>query len=357
MEFLDQIVASLPKFLPFLIALAVVAVVLRLGNWFLLTRKKELGEEQRFPRRIAMLLLTGLGIVSVLLVLPIDPDNRGQLLAVLGLLLTAIIALSSTTFVANAMSGLMLRAVRSFRPGDFVQVEEQFGRVTERGLFHTEIQTQERDLVTLPNLYLVTNPIRVVRSSGTIVSATVSLGYDKPHDHIENLLTEAALAAKLQDPFVQIKHLGDFAITYRVNGFLADVKQLLTARSRLRASMLDALHGGGIEIVSPTFMSQRPLKEGTVTMPPVTRKRKKEAEKPDYIPEELIFDKAEAAEKSELLRRKRDEFLKDAAKLEGRLKEAGEEERSRLESRIELLKNRAEYIGKMLDSGGGEEGA
>ena len=59
--------------------------------------------------------------------------SRGQLLALLGLALTAVIALSSTTFVANAMAGLMLRSVKSFRPGDFIRVGEQSGRVTERG--------------------------------------------------------------------------------------------------------------------------------------------------------------------------------------------------------------------------------
>ena len=44
-----------------------------------------------------------------------------------------------------------------------------FGRVTERGLFHTEIQTEDRDLVTLPNLYLVTNPVKVVRTFLTVL--------------------------------------------------------------------------------------------------------------------------------------------------------------------------------------------
>ena len=71
--------------------------------------------------------------------------------------------------------------MRNFRPGDFVRVGERLGRVTERGLFHTEIQTEDRDLTTLPNLYLVTNPVTVVRASGTIVSTTVD-GTAKPRD-------------------------------------------------------------------------------------------------------------------------------------------------------------------------------
>ena len=44
--------------------------------------------------------------------------------------------LSSTTFIGNIMAGLMLRVVRSFRPGDFVHVGDYFGRVSEQSLFH-----------------------------------------------------------------------------------------------------------------------------------------------------------------------------------------------------------------------------
>lgn len=64
------------------------------------------------------------------------------------LLLSAAIALSPTTVLGNAMAGIMPRAVRSLRMGDFVRTGEHFGRVAERGLFHTEIQTEDRELTT-----------------------------------------------------------------------------------------------------------------------------------------------------------------------------------------------------------------
>jgi len=97
-----------------------------------------------------------------------------ELLAVVGLLFSATMALSSTTFLGNAMAGVMIRAVRNFRIGDFIRCDQHFGRVTERGLFHTEIQTEDRELTTLPNLYLVTHPVTTVRASGTVISATVA---------------------------------------------------------------------------------------------------------------------------------------------------------------------------------------
>ena len=83
-----------------------------------------------------------------------------------------------------------------------------------------------------------------------------------------SLLHEAARNADLQDPFVEIVDLGDFAITYRAAGVLTQVKQLLTARSNLRAMVLETLHGAGIEIVSPHFMNQRQLHDHDHAMPP-----------------------------------------------------------------------------------------
>jgi len=349
MELLDQVYTALPGLLLALLGIALVLVFLWTANWVLLRRNREMGEEQRFPRRITMLVLTVIGIVVILLLLPVG-ERREQLVTLLGLILTGVIAIASTTFVANAMAGLMLRTVGAFRPGDFVQVGEHFGRVTERGLFHTEIQTEDRDLTTLPNLYLVSNPVKVVRHSGTIVSATVSLGYGLPQQKIRKLLDQAAQKAGLQDPFVQILDLGDFSVSYRVAGFLTEVKQLLTARSHLRSLMLDTLHKAGVEIVSPAFENQRRLGEKERILPPDSSLVSRPVEKAtDDVPEELIFDKAEEAERLEQLRFERDKLLKEVEELEDRLKDADSAERSQLESEIELRRSRCEEITKEVD--------
>lgn len=267
MDWLRDLGLALREYLPLFVTLAATALALIGTDALLRLRARRVGAAHPVGRQLALLVVTALGIVAVVLALPVKDTLRGQLLGLLGLVLTGVIALSSTTFVANAMAGLMLRAVGNFRPGDWVRVGDQFGRVTERGLFHTEIQTEDRDLATLPNLYLVTNPVKVVRASGTIVSTTLSLGYDLDHAEIEALLVEAAKASGLEEPFVQILELRDFSVTYRIAGFLPEVKRLLTVRSRLQASVLDTLHGASVEIVSPTFMNQRQLAEGVRFVP------------------------------------------------------------------------------------------
>jgi small-conductance mechanosensitive channel len=302
--------------------------------------------DHRFRNQLIMLGLTAGGILLVILVLPIGDTTRSQLLSLIGILLSAAIALSSTTFLGNAMAGVMLRAVSSFRIGDFIRTGEHFGRVSERGLFHTEIQTADRELTTLPNLYLVTHPVTTTRISGTIVSATVSLGYDVSRTRVEELLLEAARQAELSDPFVQILELGDYSVTYRVAGLLTEVKQLLSVRSRLLALVMDSLHRGGVEIVSPSFMNTRALPADRVFIP--RHAHRAAAAQPSAVPEDVVFDKAEEAESLETLRTSYAKLSEDIAALEKRIKESPEEtSRESLQtelSRMQIRKKRLEEV-------------
>ncbi len=302
---MTELLQTLARALPLLPTVLVVILALlasRLVRRVLAPRPESPGRGE-FRRQIAQLLILLVATVTVLIVLPVDAELRGQLLSLFGIMFSAAVAFSSTTLLGNIMAGLMLKAVRNFHAGDFLQVGDQFGRVTERGLLSTEIQTEDRDLVTLPNLHLVANPVRVVRSSGTLVSARVSLGYDVDHQEVEDLLRQAADDAGLTDPFVLIRDLGDFSVTYQATGLLSEVKQLLTARSRLRRAMLDRLHGAGVEIVSPGFMNQRPLDPQVPVIP-----RPRVMTEPDAVPadagptvEDVAFDKAEDAANIEQL--------------------------------------------------------
>jgi len=291
----DAALAVLRPAVPLLAVLAVVFGGLFLVRYLLEKRLTNV-PDSKFRIQIVMLALSLAGLLAIILVLPVSETLRGQLLSLIGILLSASIALSATTFLGNALGGVLLRVVGGFRMGDFVHIGEYFGRVSERGLFHTEIQTEDRDLTTLPNLYLVSNPVKVVRSSGTIVSAHVALGYDVPRERIERLLLEASNQVGLEEPFVQIVDLGDYSVTYRAAGLLADVKNLLSVRSSLRGAVMDELHAAGIEIVSPSFMNTRALGKGTRLAPPRVE-AEASPEVPDSEgPEAVIFDKADEAE-------------------------------------------------------------
>ena len=188
-----------------IVVVATVFVVVGI-RWYI--RRQASGEtaDTAFRSQLSTAAVILLGLLVVIFVLPEDSDSD-RAFSLFGLIVTGALAISSQSIIANAMAGLILRTASSFRPGDFIEVAEQMGRVTERGLFHTEIQTADRDLITLPNSLMVNQPVRVVRASGTIVSATASIGYDVSRHKLEELFVSAAEQAALIDPFVQVLSL------------------------------------------------------------------------------------------------------------------------------------------------------
>ncbi len=316
MEKLIEIILSL---LPMTIVIVIGFTVIGFLNRRLDQKSIELAGEGTFRRQMILTFLALFFVIAVVVTAPLQDATQSNLISLFGIALTGVIALSSTTLASNAMAGFMLRAVRNFKRGDYIRCGDFLGRVTERGLFHTEIQNERSDLITLPNLHLATNPVTVIRPSGTFVSATLSLGYDHQHDEIEKLLIEAAGRAGLVEAFVRIRALGDFSVTYEVSGQLGDTKRFLASKSALHRSVLDTLHGAGVEIVSPTFMNQRQIKQGQVFVPAIAEPADP---KRDRGPDSLVFDKADQAEKVEDLRHRLTALDAEIADLEAQAKTA-----------------------------------
>jgi len=302
--------------------------------------------EKPLLRSWLLIIIFIIGAIVFITCLPISETLRGQILSLIGIVLSAAIALSATNFLGNAMAGMMLRGVRNFRMGDFLEAQGYFGRVSSRGLLHVEIQCEDRNFVSLPNMLLMKTPFKVIRSEGTLVSAEVSLGYDVDHKIVEKLLIGAAEKTKLDDPFVFVLELGDFSISYRIHGLLEESNHLLSTSSRLRTNVLDALHQARIEIVSPHFMNQRQVAEQVFipTTSYATAKSMDECE-----PERTIFDKANLAEDIEdakLMLAKTEDEIKA---LEARMKESESESQERLRLQVEGLARKAEFLAMLVE--------
>ncbi len=312
-------------------------------GWYFFGREKQYTRFQLRVRGAIIIVAFMLSVLGLIMGLPVSSDLKSDLISLFGLSIAALITLGSTTIFANFMAGVMMYHVRSFKPGDYIRVNDHSGRVTAKGVFHVEIQTEDRDLMTLPNAYLITNPVRVVRSSGTIIACEVGLGYDTPHSRVRELLMGAIEEAGLTEGFVQVRDLGDFAITYRACGLLEDTKKLVSMRTGLRTKVLDALHHGGVEIVSPDFINHRQAPDRVIP----ERVREKKAES-SASPEEVIFDKAEDAERLERVKQTLADTKTKIKELEEQLGECNgddkDEQKAQIKSDIEHQQKLAEYL-------------
>jgi len=329
----EAIQAALVEFMPFFFTVISVLLVLWIAHMLLIARQTDLGSEKLFPRLLTMMGLTLIGMVVIVLAIPVESDTRNQIIGLIGLVISAVFVFSSGNIFANLMAGILLRVTSPFRVGDFIQVNEHFGRVAERGLFDTEVQSESRELIAIPNTLLVTHPVATVRNSGVIVSTTLSLAYDLNHNQIRPLLLEAAATSGLKEPFVHIQALGDFSITYRISGVLTEAKELIAARSNLRIAVLDILHREHIEIVPS---GQRQLDAAEKALLRSARQREKQKAWVDNtVAEEIVFDKAEQAEQFST---EKSQLHGGIAALEEQLKTAEGEEKQVVSLELEHMK-------------------
>ncbi len=301
--------------------------------------------ERRFRQQVYTFGILFVGLLVVIFLLP-SGTNQELALGVTGLVVTGALAISSQSIIANGMAGLLLRSLKKFKPGDFIEVNDRVGRVTELGLFHTEIQTNDRDLTTIPNALMVDQPVKVVRASGTIVSANISIGYDVSRHRLKPLFMEAAERAELRDPFVQVVDLGDYSVVYRVAGFLDTPERLLAVRSTLRGAMLDTLHEANVEIMSPMYVATR-NRDAEVSVP-IRSIAVEASDELDNGGELQIFDKAEIASAIEAHR-------VSIAALEGRAdelkrrKNSSDVDTARTQQKLEACEQKIAHHGREIE--------
>ena len=212
-------------------------------------------------RRIASALIW---IFALVMAYPYLPGADTAAFKGVSVLIGLMISLGSSSIVGQGASGLILTYSRSLRRGEYVRIGEQEGTVTEVGLFMTKLRTGLGEEVCLPSGMILSsatkNFSRVVEGVGYIVDTSVSIGYDTPWRQVDAMLLEAARRTYgiLPEPRPQVfqTSLSDFYPVYRL------VCQAVPETPRLRAEVLDALHGNiqdvfnehGVQIMSPHYM-------------------------------------------------------------------------------------------------------
>ncbi|MGH0053193.1 MAG: mechanosensitive ion channel family protein [Sphaerochaetaceae bacterium] len=310
-------------------ALTVIGTILVVTVIRLLFRKTvESSKRWPYQRQLLVFLVVLIGIFLSIAFLPIENTVKNQILSVLGILLSAIIALSSTTMVSNIMAGLMLRVTGQFRGGDFIEVGTLVGRVTDLGIFHTEIQLIDRDVVMLPNLSLVQQAVHVTRRDGTFINLAVSIGYTVSRGEVEEALLEASKQCGLTDGFVFIEAFHDHAISYRLYGFLKASSERLSKLSELHKRVLDVFCERGIEIASPVLNDRREFERESKYLP--KNQKAKGTPTKETIAEDVAFDKADEAQSIEDLKQRLVQYTK-------LFEEASKETKEHLEMQIRRL--------------------
>lgn len=116
------------------------------------------------PRIAHDLTFTGLSIAWGLLWLRLSGVDPSQLFTT-SAVITAVLAFSMQDTLGNVLGGVTLQLDNSLRVGDWVRLDDISGRVTDVHWRFTAIETRNRELVMVPNSWLMKNRFTVMRGS------------------------------------------------------------------------------------------------------------------------------------------------------------------------------------------------
>jgi small-conductance mechanosensitive channel len=211
-------------------------------------------------------------VFALALAYPHIPGSTSTAFKGISVLVGVMISLGSASLVNHAMSGLVVVYSRAFRTGDFVRIGNTEGIVLELGALSSKILTPGGE-ITIPHGVAVSdataNWTRPVRGSGSLVSTTVTIGYDAPWRQVHALLLQAAdQTSGLREsppPRVLQRALSDFYVAYQLVAHAQHPEHTFEVLSELHQNIQDRFNEHGVQILSPHFAV--PPREAVVVPP------------------------------------------------------------------------------------------
>jgi small-conductance mechanosensitive channel len=160
--------------------------------------------------------------------------------------------------VSNLVSGIILLADKSIKPGDVITVGESFGWVEQMGARYTTIITRDGREFLIPNEDFVTQRVVNWSYSNDEVRIDVEFGVayaSNPHKVIEYAL-EAVKSVKrvlaAPPPVCHLKAFGDSSLDFILRFWIRDpIDGLTNVRGQVLLALWDILKREGIEIPFP----------------------------------------------------------------------------------------------------------
>jgi small-conductance mechanosensitive channel len=160
--------------------------------------------------------------------------------------------------VSNLVSGIILLADKSIKPGDVISVGDNFGWVDSMGARYTSIVTRDGREFLIPNEDFVTQRVINWSYSNQEVRLDVEFGVSyasDPHKVCALAVEAAKSVARVlvsPAPVCHLKAFGDFSLNFTLRFWIRDpVDGITNVRGQVLLALWDAFKNDGIEIPYP----------------------------------------------------------------------------------------------------------
>ena len=214
--------------LELVIKVALAILIFIVGRWL---AKKAVAFSDRLMTRshldetvasfLSRLLYGVLLVVVILAALSKVGVQTTSVVAILGGAAVAV-GLSLKDQLSNFAAGIMIVTFRPFVRGDYVQISNYTGTVTEITLVNTHLTTINNHDIIIPNSDITTSPVvNYTALPNRRVDITVGIGYDADIKTAKDVMLSLArnnpLAFTDPEPIVRVTNLGDNSVDLTLN--------------------------------------------------------------------------------------------------------------------------------------------
>ncbi|MGC5198251.1 mechanosensitive ion channel family protein, partial [Aphanothece microscopica] len=257
----EGLVDAIPNLLSIAVIIGIGVLVARFSNGVFeairLGRLRIPGFYREWARPTSRLVVILIAVATAVIAFPYIPGSSSKAFQGAGIFVGVFAALGSSAVAANIISGLLLIYTRAFREGDLVELNGLMGTVQDRTLLVTRLQTPHNQLVSIPNVTVISNAIanysfsrREIRQP-VALSTTITIGYDVPWRQVEELMLAATRSVEgvtdELEPFVLQTALNDFHISYELTAYLRDANTYRQSLSQLHGALQDRFAEAGVE--------------------------------------------------------------------------------------------------------------
>ncbi len=176
----------------------------------------------------------------------------GPFIAAIGAIsLTAGLALQGS--ISNYGAGIALIISRPFVVGDTVSINDVFGVVEEIKLSYTLLRTEDEELITVPNKYMI-GEIMVNSFAYRLVEGNIGVGYDDNIDRviemIKGVVENHPDLSKENTPVIGIESFGDSAVIIGMR-YWVPTKRYFQTQYEINKAVYDAIKSNGYTIPYP----------------------------------------------------------------------------------------------------------
>jgi small-conductance mechanosensitive channel len=210
---------------------------------------------------IQVLMSKLIRIVLITLAVVIAVNSMGIDLSVLALFSGAVgvgIGFGLQKIVSNFVSGIILLADKSIKPGDIISVGDQIGRVGIMGARYTSVDTRDGREYLIPNEDFITQQVANWSYSSDLVRLTVSFSatYDSDPRKVMELAGQAALGIervmKKPVPCCMVSAYGASAIEFEMWFWIRDpAVGIQNVKSDVLLALWDALDAESAKLWRP----------------------------------------------------------------------------------------------------------